>query len=125
MVTQKRKPVRKRAQPAQAEPQPTVHLEDEGDVTRWLAQASPSIGHVSTAPTEEASVLAQMVRNYQGTRDVRFDGASGVVLMYGYNGLSRLMGGIQHVHVATVDELAAMSDQQIYEAVMQAGVKKR
>lgn len=123
MATTKRKPVRKRAQPVQAEPQPAA--QDKGDVTRWLAQSSASVGHVSAAPTEEASVLAQMVRSYQDRRDIRFEGARGVTLVFGYNGLSRIMGGIQHVHIATVDELAEMNDQQIYEAVMAAGVKRR
>lgn len=84
----------------------------------WEYRAS---GSPVPQPTEEATSLAQMVRAHDGTRDVHFSPEQGVTLMFGYKALVRVMPGHRHVHIATVDELTAMSVQQIYDAVKQAG----
>lgn len=84
----------------------------------WEYRAS---GSPAPQPTEEVTSLAQMVRSFNGTRDVHFSPEQGVTLMFGYSGLTRVMPGHRYVHIATVDELAATSDQQIYDAVKQAG----
>jgi hypothetical protein len=83
------------------------------DLHRLLEQFAPQ-------PPEAATALAQMVRDTASTRDVLFVPEPGVVLMFGYGGLVRVLPAHRHVHIATVDELAAMSDQQVYDAVKDA-----
>lgn len=72
---------------------------------------------------EPVRVFAATVRNHANTRKP-FEPVRGVTLMYGYNGLLRVHGPV-HVHVATADEVAEMSDQALYDAVMAAAARKK
>lgn len=78
-----------------------------------------------TEPSEDVRAFAQTVRDHQG-RPYRthFEPVRGVTLLYGYNGLIRVRGH-QHVHVATLEDLATMSDQALYDAVMAVGARKK
>jgi hypothetical protein len=114
MATTKRKP------PTRRTPAPKRNSgQDEGmgDLARWVQSLPPP-------PTDDAIALASLIRARQGVRDVRFEPMRGVVLMFGYSGLVRVLSGVHMVHIATVDELATMDDQQIYDAVMAAGGKR-
>ena len=101
-----------------APPEPVVHTPQEVEAARLrlIAQLHPD-----PPVSEETRVFAQTVRDYAGTRDVFFGLAPGVICLFGYSGLSRVMPAHRYVHIATVAELDAMSDQQIYDAVKQAG----
>lgn len=73
--------------------------------------------------SEEARELAQTVRAYADKRDARFEVAPGVVLMFGYDALFR-MSGVVPVHIASLADLQVMGEQQLFDAVMQAGGKR-
>lgn len=123
MATTRRKPPTKRAtrprrmQPAPAEAHADKREDGEAyDLSRWVQSLPPP-------PTADATALAAIIRARSDVRDVRFEPMRGVVLMYGYSGLSRVLNSCDYIHIATVDELVTMDDQQIYDAVQKAGSK--
>lgn len=63
--------------------------------------------------------VARVVRQHIGKQRHQFDAAQDVPVLYGYNGLSHTVNGHAVTHIATRDELSEMSDQQIYDRVMQ------
>lgn len=78
-------------------------------------------------PPDHVRAFARSVRAHaDAPRGQHIEPVRGVTLLYGYNGLLRAYpgGGQRHVHVATHEDLATMSDQQLYDAAMAAGQRK-
>jgi len=126
----RRKPAAKKppvAQPApQATPEETpaqdlVFTQDETPQagSEWTEVATP-LAFVEPEPEapEHVRTLARKVRQHANTPHVHFDAAQNVTLMFGYSGLSHVVHGHPHTHIATHAELSAMNDQQVYDAVM-------
>lgn len=135
MSAPKRKPAIKKPVPAKEVALPDVRTnldeiseQPEEAENPTLDEISETMGSIfqpaAPEPTEEVRVLAQTVRAYRESRDVRFELASGVICMFGYSGLMRATINNNHQHIATVAEIEAMSDQQIYDAVMAAGARR-
>lgn len=101
--------------------------QDEPTTKEHAPELEPATEETAPEPSEEVRNFARTVRGHSHTRNKVFEPARGISLQYGYNGLLRTHagGGFHHVHVATHDELAEMSDQALYDAVMQAKVGRR
>lgn len=119
MSAPKKKPI----QPAEEKPlddQPTPSDEQEQPDAAPDEAEQPA---EAPEPSEEVRKFVAMIHSHTHTHGKQFEPACGVVLQFGYNGLLRVHGH-GHVHVATLDELAEMSDQQVYDAVMAAGKRR-
>lgn len=89
------------------------------------ATTEPVVVPVVLPTDPEASPLvrafARTVRDHEArSYRTEFEVAPGILLLFGYNGLVRVFSGHRHVHIATVGELAEMSDQAVYDAVKAA-----
>lgn len=75
-------------------------------------------------PAEHVRAFSEAVRAHASApRGQHIEPAKGVHVLYGYNGLLTVRGH-SHVHVATYEDVAKMSNQQLYDAVMAAGKRK-
>ena len=94
----------------------------ENLTVEWVREHGTFSPLPESEPSEEVRKFVALIHlnNHKAARGKQFEPTHGVVLQFGYNGLLRLRGH-NHVHIATVDELAEMSDQQVYDAVMAAG----
>lgn len=118
------------ATPEETLPQDLTFVRDETvtDAPEWPTVASPlTITESVPVPVEEEApvpdhvrTLARTVRRHLGNPRIHFDAAQGVPVMFGYKSLYHVAtNGHPQTHIATRDELSEMSDQQIYDRVMQ------
>lgn len=119
-MTTPKKATEKKTDVAQQAPQDEPTTKPAPEIEQPAEETTPE-------PSEEVRNFARTVRSHSHTRNKVFEPARGVSLQYGYNGLLRTHagGGFHHVHVATHDEMAEMSDQALYDAVMRAKVGRR
>lgn len=92
-----------------------------------LSRQTESIQQPVMETPEHVRTFASAVRAHvNGPRGKHLEPAHGVIVLSGYNGLSRLYpgGGYRYIHIATREDLCAMSDQQIYDIVIAAGQRR-
>jgi hypothetical protein len=116
-------PRRKSAAKKPPATQVTIQIDDKTIAETTIPADEPTPEETIPEPTQAVRILAQTVRAFASAPGARFELAPGVIGVFGYSGLSRVLPGNAHVHIATEQELAGMSDQQIHDAVMQAGTR--
>lgn len=109
---------KKKVQPEEEMNEDQLQSEPEQDDEEQVAVKEPE-------PPEHVRAFAEAVRAHASApRGQHLEPAKGVHVLYGYNGLLTTRGH-NHVHVATHEDVAQMSDQQLYDAVMAAGRRKK
>lgn len=97
-----------------------LQIEPEQDEEEQIEQVAAR----EPEPPEHVRAFSEAVRAHASApRGQHLEPAKGVHVLYGYNGLLTVRGHV-HVHVATHEDVAAMSNQQLYDAVMAAGKRK-
>lgn len=113
---------------------PKKKVQPEEEVSEDQAQSEPEQAEEEQGepevvsqpdPPEHVRAFSEAVRAHASApRGKHLEPAKGVHVLYGYNGLLTQRGHV-HVHVGTHEDVEKMSDQQLYDAVMTAGKRKK